>query len=107
MIRPLFLHIFADCEIISLLLFDAVIITPSAPILLVYDSTNLTWSVPSDGLIAIIPFSFAILTLLGSKSKPMTLHPFANNNSAVTKPINPKPTITIVSPNVGCNNLIP
>ena len=92
---------------ISLLSFEAVIITPSAPTPFVNDSTNLTWLIPSDGLMAVMPFSLAILIFLESKSKPITLHPLACNNSAVIKPIKPSPTTTIVSPKVGFNNLIP
>ena len=80
--------------------------TASAPVESVSSSTVFITSIDDDTN-ASTPFSLANATFLSSKSNPITLHPFANNNSAVIKPINPNPTTTTVSPNVGFTSLIP
>ena len=87
-------------------LAEAVIMTPSAPKLLVHDATNFTTS-PSLGLNEVIPNSLANESLVSSKSTPITLHPFAFSSCAVNKPIKPKPITTKVSPIVGLANLNP
>ena len=106
-IRPRLRLIFAACAIISSVLADAVITTPSAPTFSVRSITVFTVSVPSPGFIAMMPLLRAMLILLGSRSIPITRQPFASKSSAVMSPISPRPTTTMVSPRVGLQRRMP